>query len=403
VSSRPAITIGQRQVGARHAPYIIAELGVNHDGDEARAHALVDAAVEAGADAIKLQWFEAQRLMSRASTLAAYQAAAGEHDPLAMLRRLELPVPAMRRVLEHAHERGVHAIITIFNTELVPRAHELPIDAFKTASPDIIHKPLLTALAATGLPMILSTGASTLPEVGRALTWLGPDALTRTAVLQCVSCYPTPARQASLLGMQALADVFPVPVGYSDHTTDETMGMAAVMLGGCIIEKHLTLDRAAPGPDHAASLDPAGFARYVEHIRDAWRNTIEAKQVMRMLAIRARTSKRAARLRRDFARDWRTLRAALDPRSWGLSVEKTVLDIERDVREKSRQSIVARRDLPAGHILTREDVTFKRPGTGLAPFMLEAALGRPLLAPAAADFPLTHAHVGLGGGHADAA
>ncbi|MBX3383212.1 MAG: N-acetylneuraminate synthase family protein [Phycisphaeraceae bacterium] len=395
--------INGRKIGRGNAPYIIAELGVNHDGDESKAIALVDAAAMAGADAVKLQWFEAHRLMSKASTLALYQAAAGEQDPLAMLQRLELPVPAMRRVLLHARERGLHAVMTIFNTELVSSAHELPIDAFKTASPDIIHKPLITALAATGLPLILSTGASTLPEVGRALTWLGPAALTRAAVLQCVSCYPTPARQASLLGMQALADVFPVPVGYSDHTTDETMGMAAVMLGASIIEKHLTLNRTDPGPDHAASADPDGFAKYAAHIRDAWHNTQEARRVMRLLAQRARTSKRAAHMRRDFIRDWRTLRAALDPRSWGLSVEKTVLDIERDVREKSRQSIVPRRDLPAGHILTRDDVTFKRPGTGLPPYMLDAVLGLPLMAPAAADYPLSASHVRVPGDHADAA
>ena len=167
-------------------PYIIAELGVNHDGSVDRALALTEAAAAAGADAIKLQFFRTDLLMSRAAKLAAYQHSAGETDPVAMLRRLELSLDDMARVIDRAHRFNIHAIVTVFSVDLVSEAESLPFDAYKTASPDLIHKPLLGALAATGKPLIVSTGASTLDEITRARDWLAPAA-ERLACLQCVS------------------------------------------------------------------------------------------------------------------------------------------------------------------------------------------------------------------------
>ena len=169
----PAVTssmrIGHRDIGTGHKPYIIAELGVNHDGDPARALELTDIAADCGVDAIKLQYFEADRLMSRGSRLADYQQRAGEHDPVAMLRRLELNIDQMAPVVQHAHKRGLHAIVTVFSAELIESACRLPWDAFKTASPDIIHLPLFESLIATGRPLIVSTGASTIDEIQRTV------------------------------------------------------------------------------------------------------------------------------------------------------------------------------------------------------------------------------------------
>ncbi|MBL0926741.1 MAG: N-acetylneuraminate synthase family protein [Phycisphaerales bacterium] len=356
------MNIAGRQIGPAAPAFIIAELGVNHDGSPERALALAAAAARAGADAIKLQLFRADLLMSRASRLAAYQAEAGERDPLEMLRRLELPAEAMAPVVAMAHRLGVAAIVTVFSLELIAAAERLPWDAYKTASPDVIHRPMLSALAATGRPLVVSTGAATLDEVTRAVEWLStPRRESRLSILQCVSSYPTPPERAALGGIASLAAAFPdVPVGYSDHTASEQTGAIAVRLGARVLEKHLTYDRSAQGPDHAASLDPDGLARYVAHVRAAERG------------------------------EHRTpLPGPGDP-TWGPE-HKSVLDVERDVRAVSRQSLVAALRLDPGRVLRREDLTIKRPGTGLEPFRLEETIGRRIARTVEADTPLTEA------------
>jgi sialic acid synthase SpsE len=347
--------IGTRNLATDPGVYVIAELGVNHDGSLQRALELVDAAKLAGVDAVKLQFFRAGSLMSRSSRLAEYQAKAGESDPAAMLERLELSVEDMGRVVDRAHSMGLHAIVTCFSTELVGVAQELPFDAYKTASPDIIHKPLLLALSATGKPVIVSTGASTLDEVRRALDWLAP-AHDRLALLQCVSCYPVSAENASIAGMCDLARCFDGPIGYSDHTPDQDTSTIAYHLGARVLEKHLTYDRAAKGPDHGASLDLRGMAEYVMQVRDVPR---ELERVPRGPALPT--------LPAGIAGDVRL----------GTPV-KRVLACEEDVRAVSRQSVVATRDLEPGHVLSRDDLTIKRPGTGIPPYELDGLVGRRL-------------------------
>lgn len=367
--------IGTRPVGPSAPVYIIAELGVNHDGSPERALSLVDAAAAAGADAVKLQLFEADRLMSRACRLARYQEHAGETDPVSMLRRLQLPLDAMAAVIDRAHALGLHALVTVFSDSLVGAADALPWDAYKTASPDLINRPLLDVLAATGKPLIVSTGAATAAEVRTALSWLDPRGESdRLALLQCVSSYPTPPDSAALGGMVELAAMHRGPVGYSDHTQAVDTGALAATLGACILEKHLTYDRRAHGPDHAASLDPASFARYVAAVRAA-----------------APTSGDLRRHR--LALKFERARVGDDPRLG--PPRKMLLECERDVRLVSRQSLVAARDLPAGHVLSRADLVIKRPGTGLEPFRLHEVLGRRLARPIEGDTPLTAADVAL--------
>ncbi len=356
--------ISGRTISTSVSPYVIAELGVNHDGSAAKALELAAAAAEARVDAIKLQYFQAERLMSKASRLAAYQQAAGERDPVEMLRRLELTLDQMAPIVELAHARGIHAIVTVFSLELVEGADKLPWDAYKTASPDIIHRPLLSALALTGRPMIVSTGASTLSEVGRALTWLR-DIRDRVAVLQCVSSYPTSHENAELGGIAAIADIFPGPVGYSDHTPDVVTGREAVSRGACILEKHFTLDKKAQGPDHAASLEPAEMREYVQIAREA----VGELEASRKYGSPTTFSRRP------------------------IEASKRVLEIEQDVRRVSRQSLVATRDLAAGHVIRREDLTIKRPGTGLEPFHLDDVIGKTLALAVGADEPLVAASV----------
>lgn len=346
--SARTLDIAGRRIGDDRPPFIIAELGVNHDGDPRRALDLVDAAADAGADAIKTQCFRADLLMSGASALAKYQADAGERDPRAMLRRLELPDDAMRAVVDRARSRGVLAIVTVFSLELVDDAASMGWDAYKFASPDIIHRPLIERVSAIGRPLLLSTGAASLDEAERAHQWLDNlGAADRCAFFQCVSSYPARDDDASLGGVGALRDALPCPIGYSDHTPAIDAGALAVCAGAALLEKHLTYDRAARGPDHAASLDPAQFAEY------------------------ARLARRA--------------HAMLGPR------RKRVLNCEADVRRVSRQSIVAARALRAGETLTRGALTVKRPGTGLPPYALAGILGRTVARDVAADTPLVEA------------
>jgi len=355
-----AMKIGSRIIGWEHSPYVIAEIGVNHDGEISRAVELTYAAADAGADAVKLQLFEADRLMSKAAKLAAYQRSAGERDPIEMLRRLELSIDAMAKVVDAAHARKIHAIVSVFSVELVPIAERLPWDAYKTASPDVINKPLLLALAATKKPLIVSTGTATLDEVARALAWLSDArAEQRIAVLQCVSSYPTPIGLAALDGIGAIASIFDGPVGYSDHTRETTTGRLAVEHGACVLEKHLTYSKSAPGPDHSASLLPQELAEYARNAREEW-----------------------AAFRRDGVRP-------------ALTGHKDVGHSERDVRLVSRQSIVTRRALRAGHTIARSDLTIKRPGTGLEPWRLDEVVGKVVIHDVEADVPVRPQDIGL--------
>ena len=333
--------IGERRIGPGHPPYVIAELGVNHDGDRHRALQLVDAARAAGADAVKVQWFEADRLLSRTARLARYQETGGASNPFDMLRGLELEPDVIAEIVEHSGNAGLATIATLFSVDHVDAAVRCGFDAFKTASPDVVNRPLVEALMATGRPMLLSTGAATLTEIEAVTGWLGAH---DHVLMHCVSAYPTPDDMASLAGRAAMCRINRNALGYSDHTTAEDTGALAVAGGACVLEKHLTLDRTAPGPDHAMSLDPSGFERYVRL----------AHRAHRMLG----------------------------------APNKAPLAIELDVREVSRQSVTAQCELPVGHVIEPGELTIKRPGGGIEPSRLAETVGRRLARPVAANTPL---------------
>lgn len=337
LESTERFCIENRVIGPGLDPYVIAEIGVNHDGNIVRGQDLVQAAHAAGADAVKLQFFEADRLMSDDSRLARYQAEAGATDPREMLREFELPIELMSMLVRDARDLGLQPIVTVFSDSLVKEAESLDVAAYKVASPDIINRPLIDALLRTGRPIIFSTGAADADEIRRARGWVGAAS---AAYLHCVSAYPTGEDDASLAGVAELARWTRAVVGYSDHTTAVDSGALAVAAGASILEKHLTYDRHAPGPDHSASMDPKQFVEYVRLVRRAHRMLGEGKRV---------------------------------------------LPAEADVRAVSRQSLVASRALKAGERIGAEDLVVKRPGTGIAPFRLESIIGRTLKRNVAAD------------------
>ena len=260
--------IASRRIGAGRC-FVIAEAGVNHNGDAAIAARLIDAAARAGADAVKFQTFRAEHVVSADAPKAAYQrATTGESEgQLDMVRALELPPSSFEALKSHAEGRGILFLSTPFDHDSVDLLHRLGVAAFKIASGEVTNLPLLRHVAALGKPVILSTGMSYLGEVEAAVGALRSSGLDRLALLHCVSNYPADHADVNLRAMATLRAAFAVPVGYSDHTTGIAVALAAAARGAAVLEKHFTLDRALPGPDHRASLEPAELSAMVAGIR----------------------------------------------------------------------------------------------------------------------------------------
>lgn len=326
--------IGGRFIGPGHAAYMIAEAGVNHDGDVEKALRLVDAAADAGADAVKFQTFSAARLVSANAAKAAYQKKTGDHweSQRDMLEKLELDEMAHMKIRQRCRYRGIEFLSSPFDEDAADFLDEIGVAAFKVASGEITNLSFLSSLGAMGLPLILSTGMADLAEVGAAVETLRSAGAEDIALLHCVSAYPAAPADCNLSAMKTLEDTFQVPVGWSDHTLGWEITVAAAALGARVIEKHLTFDADAPGPDHRISLEPVPFAAMVAAVRAA--------------------------------------ESAL-----GDGV-KAPRDCEMDVAVAARKSLVVVRDLRAGETLAREDVAARRPGTGLSPATLDKWVGR---------------------------
>jgi N,N'-diacetyllegionaminate synthase len=315
---------------------IIAEAGVNHDGVLADAHALVDAAADAGADVVKFQSFRAERLVTAAARKAAYQVrTTGSDDPqLAMLRALELSPEAHHALATHAAERGIAFLSSAFDSESLDFLATLHPSAVKVPSGELTNLPYLRHVARFGLPVILSTGMATLGEVETALDALERGGCARAAItlLHCTTEYPAPMLDVNLRAMVVMQRAFGVRVGYSDHTAGIEVPVAAVALGATVIEKHLTLDCSRHGPDHAASLEPRDFAQMVRAIRNV-------------------------------------------ERALGDGVKRPTAS-EYGNRAVARRSIVAARHIAAGEVFGDDNLTVKRPGTGLSPMLWDTVVGR---------------------------
>ncbi|MBS1189845.1 MAG: N-acylneuraminate-9-phosphate synthase [Rhodocyclaceae bacterium] len=324
---------------------IIAEAGVNHNGDLALAMGLVDAAAEAGADLVKFQTFSADRLVTRTALKADYQAqqtGAGESQH-AMLKRLELS-PAMHEALvAHCAERHIGFFSTGFDIESVELLTGLGQRLFKIPSGELTNLPYLRYIGGLGGEVILSTGMATLGEVEAAIEVLEAAGTPRAriTVLHCTTEYPTPMHEVNLRAMLSMGDAFGVRVGYSDHTQGIEVAVAAVALGAEVIEKHFTLDRSLPGPDHQASLEPEELKALVAAIRN--------------------------------------VEVAL-----GDGIKRPTPSEARN-RPIARKSIVAARDIKRGEILDACNLAIKRPGTGLSPMRWDEVVGTPASRDFAAD------------------
>lgn len=278
----------------RSAVYVIAEAGVNHNGDRQRAFELVDVAAAAGADAVKFQTFDATRLAAANAPKAAYQQQTTDaaESQLAMLSALELPLEWHGPLQAHAHSLGIEFLSTAFDLDSLAFLQTLNLPFYKIPSGELTNGPLLWAFATTGKPLLMSTGMATLSEVEQGLAvvcharnhpqpptsmqavWQSWGDVSQRQVmteqlclLHCTSQYPTPWPEVNLKAMDTLAAAFGLPIGYSDHSSGNLIPVAAVARGAAVLEKHFTLDRNLPGPDHKASLEPDELARMVADIR----------------------------------------------------------------------------------------------------------------------------------------
>ena len=329
---------------------IIAEAGVNHNGDLQTAYRLIDAAAAAGVDFVKFQTFKAERLVSKSAEKANYQRendlAAGEESQYTMLKALELDQETHVKLDNYAKGRGISFFSTAFDLESIDLLDEMGLPMHKVPSGEITNLPYLRRIAEKGKPVILSTGMSTLGDIERALSVL-IDKLPRDliTVLHCNTQYPTPMGDVNLRAMQTIGNAFGVNVGYSDHTLGIEVPTAAVALGAVCIEKHFTLDRNMEGPDHRASLEPDELTAMVKAIRN--------------------------------------IELALG------STLKEPSNSEKQNIVVARKSIHTARPLPADHLLMHEDLLMIRPGDGLSPMLADEVVGRRTRTPLEAQTKLS--------------
>ena len=337
-----AIDIAGRQVSPGQPCFIIAEAGVNHNGSLKTAKRLVDAAVKAGADAVKFQTFKAEKVVSSHAPKAEYQKSttAAAESQLEMVRRLELPYEAFRELKAYCDQCGILFTSTPFDEDSVDFLDSIGVPVFKVPSGEVINHPFLKYVAQKGKPLIMSTGMSYLSEVDEAVRVIWNAGNEQLVLLHCVSNYPADPADANLRAIQTMATAFQVPIGYSDHTLGIEVALAAVALGACVIEKHFTLDRDLPGPDHRASLEPTELKAMVNGIR-------EIEQALG---------------------DGRKMPASS----------------EEDTRRVARRSLVLREDVPEGALIQASMLTALRPAGGIPPNLASYVVGheasRPLKA-----------------------
>jgi len=313
--------------------FIIAEAGVNHNGNINIAKKLIDQAVEAGADSIKFQTFKTENLVTKDASKAEYQKeATGAGNQFEMLKKLELSYEEHILLKQYSQNKGIIFLSTPFDFESVDLLEKLDIPLYKISSGDLTNTPLLKYIAKLNKPMIVSTGMANLGEVEIAIEAIKEAGNDKISLLHCTSNYPTYYEDVNLNAMITLKNAFKLPIGYSDHTIGIEISIAAVSMGAEIIEKHFTLDKKMEGPDHKASLNPEELKQMVLSIRN-----IE--------------------------------------KAFGDGI-KRCNNSEENTKKVARKSIVASVDIKKGEIISYDNITFKRPGDGMSPIFSDMIIGK---------------------------
>jgi N-acetylneuraminate synthase/N,N'-diacetyllegionaminate synthase len=328
------IRIDGRLLGVGEPTFIVAEIGVNHNGSVHMARKLIDAAKDAGADSVKFQSFKTERIVTKYAEKAVYQKETTDpkKSQYSMLKKLELGDAEIKELHRYAQKRNILFLSSAFDEESVDLLDSLDVPAFKVASGELTNLPLLRHMANKKRPMILSTGLSTLDEIEEALAVITEEGVEEIILLHCVTSYPAKEEEANLKVMDLLRRQFGFPVGFSDHTLSITVPIAAAALGAVLIEKHFTLDKTLLGPDHRASLEPTEFKEMVKGIRDV-------------------------------------------EKALGDGMKRLTAN-EEEIKKAARRSIVAKTRIPKGTIIRENMVDFKRPGTGLEPKNLCKIVGK---------------------------
>jgi N,N'-diacetyllegionaminate synthase len=329
-----SIKIGDRLVGENKPCFIIAEAGVNHNGDFTLAKKLIDAARKAGADAVKFQTFVTENLVTRGAAKADYQkeTTAFSESQFDMIKKLELPKKAWGKLSAYAREKGIIFLSTPDDKESADLLDTLDVPAFKIGSGEITNLPLLKYISQKKKPIILGTGMSNLSEIEEALEVIRNEGTEDIILLHCVSSYPAKPQDMNLNAMATLKNAFKVPVGLSDHSLGITIPIAAATLGACVIEKHFTLDKNLPGPDHQASMEPKELEQLVQAIVDV-------------------------------------------QKALGNGIKKPSAE-ENKNKKVVRRSIVTKIDIPKGIVITGEMIDTKRPAGGIEPKFMDKVIGR---------------------------
>jgi len=328
------IRIGDKLIGDGEPCFIIAEAGVNHNGDIELAKRLIDVAKEAGADAIKFQTFKADNVVTKNAPKADYQIknTNSYESQYEMIKKLELSEDEFRELHRYARKKGIIFLSTPFDFESADFLEELGVPAFKISSSDLTNLPFLEYIAEKGKPIILSTGMGTLGEIEEAINTIKNAGNEEIILLHCITSYPAKFENLNLRAIKTLKEAFKLPVGFSDHSLGIYAPIIAVALGAVVIEKHFTLDKNLPGPDHKASLDPQELKEMIKWIR-------------------------------------------LTEKALGDGIKRPTPEEEK-IKKIVRKSIVAKVNIPEGTVLTEEMIAFKRPGTGIPPKYYKEILGK---------------------------
>jgi sialic acid synthase SpsE len=329
----PRVRIGERWVGAGEPCFVIAEAGANHNRDLAMGRELIDVAAEAGADAVKFQTYSAETLYSKKTPRFSYLEGVSDKDTWDLIKEIELPRPWQGELAAHAAGRGIRFLSSPFDVQAVDELHALDVPAYKIASFEIVDLSLIGYAAAKGRPMILSTGLASYEDIADAIAACAAAGNREVILLQCASLYPAPPARMNLRAMATLRQAFAVAVGLSDHSLGIHVAAAAVALGASVIEKHFTLDRRLPGPDHSFAVEPRELSDMIRHIRE-----VEA--------------------------------ALGDGLKLGPAPE------EEEMHQKGRRSLIAACAIPRGTRIERSMVVAKRPGFGIRPKFVDLVVGR---------------------------